>query len=79
MDNDLNLRTVTGQRLIDTIIDNLPYEMVKAFTASRTDIHPWTFANCFQTFEDLYLTLIVRILLIQLLTTPLIPVRLGCF
>jgi hypothetical protein len=39
--------TITGERLIDGVIYNFVYEVVKAFDAYVTDVHCRAFSYCF--------------------------------
>lgn len=40
---DIDIRTITGEGFVNTIVDNFPYQMVKAFAVCWTDIHPLVF------------------------------------
>ncbi len=59
MYNHLNPVTITCECLIDTIIDDLPYQVMETFRTSRTNIHARTFPNRFQPFQYLNLALII--------------------
>lgn len=63
MHDHLNLRTVTGQRLVNTVVDHFPYQMMKPSDASGTNIHPRPLTNRFQAFQDLNLALIISVLI----------------
>ncbi len=45
-----NQRTITGQSLVDTVIDNLIHQMVQAPAGNAADIHTRAFAHSFQAF-----------------------------
>jgi hypothetical protein len=53
VDGDVDLVTVAGQRLINGVVDNLIYEMVKARCAGRTDVHRRTLPHRLEALEDL--------------------------
>jgi hypothetical protein len=59
---DVDLIAMTGQRLVDRVVDDLVDEMVQPGSASRADVHRRTLADRFEAFEDLDLvrTVIVR-------------------
>ncbi|MNT70204.1 hypothetical protein D3C72_2085630 [compost metagenome] len=59
MYNHLNPVAKTCQRLIDTIIDNLPDQMMQTFGTSGADVHAGTFPNSFQPLKHLNLALII--------------------
>ena len=48
---------------VDGVIDNFVDEVVQASLRCRSDIHTGTFTDCFQSFENLYLALVVDLLL----------------
>ena len=50
--DDLDVRAVPGQRLVDRVVHHLVHQVVEAALARRTDVHTGTFADSFQAFED---------------------------
>ena len=50
---------MSGHSLIDRVVDNLPYKVMKSSLISRSDIHSWTFTNRFKSFKNLDITTIV--------------------
>ncbi len=52
MDRDHDLGAVTGQRLVDGVIDNLVDEVVQTAFARGADVHARTLAHRFETLED---------------------------
>ncbi|MNC19049.1 hypothetical protein D3C75_669740 [compost metagenome] len=59
MNNHLNPVAKTCQRLIDTVIDNLPDQMMQTLGAGRADVHAGTLPDRFQPFKHLNLALII--------------------
>ncbi len=53
MDDDVNPRRVTGQRLVDRVVDHLINKVMQAHLAGRADIHGRPETNCLKAFEDL--------------------------
>jgi hypothetical protein len=47
VDNNVYTRAVPGQRLVDTVIDDLVYEMMETIRAGAPDIHTGTLPNRF--------------------------------
>ena len=58
-ENDVDLVAETGEVLVDTVIEDLPDEVVKTFRARRADIHTGSLADGFQSFQNDNLTAIV--------------------
>ena len=52
-DDDRYRRTVTGERLVDAVIDDLVYEMVKPVRARTPDVHTRSLTYRLQTRQDL--------------------------
>ena len=50
-DPDVDLRRVSGHRLVDGVVDDLPDEVVQTSLAGGADIHARAFADRLQTFE----------------------------
>ena len=46
------LRRVSGHRLVDGVVDDLPYQMVQTALAGGADIHAGAFADGLQTLEN---------------------------
>ncbi|GIE32092.1 hypothetical protein Ait01nite_051370 [Actinoplanes italicus] len=42
---------VTGQRLVDRVVHNLPHEVVQTALTGGADVHTGTLADRFQAFE----------------------------
>ena len=55
MHRDFNMIADSGQGLVDRIVDDLIDQMMKASDTGCADIHTGTFANGFQTFQNLNL------------------------
>ena len=53
VDDDLDLRTVAGQRLIDGVIHDLIHQMVQTAGRRGADVHTWALAHRFQTLQNL--------------------------
>ena len=53
MNRDFNMSTETGQRFVDGVIYHFIHQMVQTARRSITDVHPRTFANGLQPFQDL--------------------------
>ncbi len=51
-DPHVDLRRVSGHRLVDRVVDDLPDEVVQTALAGGADIHARTFADGLQTFEN---------------------------
>ncbi|MNJ75074.1 hypothetical protein D3C77_721100 [compost metagenome] len=45
MDDDFDFVTISCQSLVNTVIDDFPYEVMKTLAARRANIHPRTFTN----------------------------------
>jgi hypothetical protein len=45
--------SISGQRLVDGVVDHLIDQVVQAHLASRADVHGRTQTNRLQTFQDL--------------------------
>ncbi|MPM11774.1 hypothetical protein SDC9_58125 [bioreactor metagenome] len=58
-DRNLYLCRKTGQRFIDGIIHDFPDQMVQTRATGRANVHSGTFADCFQSFQNLDLTGII--------------------
>ncbi len=52
MQRDFNPVAVTGERLIDGVVDDLPEAVHQPARIRRTDIHARTLANRLEPFED---------------------------
>ena len=54
MNRDVNLCAMAGQRLINRIVEHLKHQMMQAGTVTGVaDIHAWTLAHRFKTFQNL--------------------------
>ena len=53
MDDDADMRTVAGKRLIDRIVHNLIDKVMQASRRSRTNVHPRPLSDCLKSFQDL--------------------------
>ena len=53
MDDHLDPIAVTGQRLVDRVVDELVDHVVQAVHVGVADVHAWPFANGLETFKDL--------------------------
>ncbi|MNI45366.1 hypothetical protein D3C73_997880 [compost metagenome] len=56
---NVDFRTILRQMLVDSIINNLPYQMMKSRRARTTDIHTWSFAYRNKPFEHLNVVRVV--------------------
>ena len=56
---DRDMFRMTCHRFIDRVIDDFPDEVMESLFIRFSDIHPGTFANGFEAFEDLDLTGVV--------------------
>ena len=52
MDRHLDVVAVTGERLVDGVVDDLVDEMVKSADTGRADVHAGALANRLETLED---------------------------
>ena len=50
---DVDLIGEAGHRLVDGVVDHLPDQVVQTPLAGGADVHPGSFADSFETFEDL--------------------------
>ena len=57
----LDMAAVTGQRLVDGVVDHLANKMVQAARARRADVHARTLADRLKPFEDLNVRAVVMI------------------
>ena len=48
----LDLARVTGHRLIDGVVHDLPHQVVQAARTGRTDVHAGALADSFEALED---------------------------
>ena len=53
MDGYVYVRCMTGQRLVDGVIDHLVDQMVEALVASRPNVHRGAQADSLQTLQNL--------------------------
>src|SRR5204863_4062409 len=53
VEGDRDRGRMTGHRLVDRVVDDLPDEVVQTAIVGRPDVHPGTPPNGFQTLEDL--------------------------
>ena len=51
VDGDLHTRAVAGQMLVDGVVEHLKDAMVESPLIGISDVHPRTFANCFQSLQ----------------------------
>jgi hypothetical protein len=51
--------TISCQGLINTVINHLPYQVVKSLTSSITNVHRRSFSDRFQPVQNLYLAGII--------------------
>jgi hypothetical protein len=52
MEDDAHAVAVTGQSLVDGVVDDLIDKMVKPAWTRGTDVHAGTLAHRFQSLED---------------------------
>jgi len=52
-DRDLDLRRMAGHRLVDRVVDHLPYEVVETPKIGRADVHARPASDRLEPFEDL--------------------------
>jgi hypothetical protein len=52
VDHDLDLVGLAGERLVDSVVDNLVDQVVKAARAGRADVHARALANGFEPLQD---------------------------
>ena len=50
LNRDFDMRTIPGQRFVDTIVDDFIYQMVQPPFRRTADVHPRPFTNGFQAF-----------------------------
>ena len=60
-DLDIDAVAMPSHRLIHSVVHNLPHEVVEAGGTCGPDVHPRTFANRFQAFENLDVCGAVRV------------------
>ena len=53
VDDDVDLRAVAGERLVDRVVDHLVDEVVEPLGAGGSDVHARAFADRLKTFEYL--------------------------
>ena len=56
---DMDVLAVSGQSFVDTVIHNFINQMMKSSRSCASDVHARTLADCFQTFQNLYLRRII--------------------
>ncbi|MNV67408.1 hypothetical protein D3C71_1602110 [compost metagenome] len=61
MDNDINFVAITGQGLVNAVVDDFPHQVMQAAGAGGADIHTGPLAHRFKAFQHLNLVLVVRI------------------
>ena len=55
IDSNFNIFAITSKSLINRVINYFINHMVKACSiVGITNIHTWSFSNCFQTFKYFY-------------------------
>ena len=64
MDFDRDFVAHTGERFVNRVVHNLVNKMVKSLFRSRADVHTGTLADCLQSLKHLYLTVLVRALIL---------------
>ena len=52
MDRDLDRAGVTGEGLVDRVVDDLVDEVMEATETRRTDVHTWPEPDRLEAFED---------------------------
>lgn len=62
MDDDLDLHAVSGQMLIDRVVEHLRDAMVESPLVGTTDVHARFFPDCFQPLQRADLGAIVGFL-----------------
>jgi hypothetical protein len=62
MDHDADLARVPGECFVDGIVYDFVGEVVESAGRSGTDVHPGTFSNGIQTFQNLNLASVVACL-----------------
>src|SRR5260370_4919546 len=50
---NVDLGAESRERFVNRVVDDLGYEMVQSTLGGIADVHPGTFANCFESFENL--------------------------
>src|SRR5260370_36258923 len=50
---EVYLGAVTSQCLVDRVVNDLSDEVMQTPLGGVADVHPGTFANCFESFENL--------------------------
>ena len=53
LDRHFDVRTISGQGFVDTVIDDFVDQMMKASCRCTADVHPRPFADGFQAFQYL--------------------------
>ena len=66
VDGDLDSVTVAGEMLIDGVIENLEYAVVKATHIGIADIHAWALADGLKAFEFVDLSSAILLLISDL-------------
>ena len=59
VDRHVDHRRMARQRFVDRVVDYFVNQVVETSRGRRADVHAGTFANCLETFENLYLTSVV--------------------
>jgi hypothetical protein len=62
VDGDLDLRAVSGEVLIDGVVQNLEYAVMQTALIGIPDVHPGTLADGIKTFELVDLSGVVFLL-----------------
>ena len=60
-DRDIDRVAVSGERLIDRVVDDLVHQVVESARARRADVHTGAFAYRLETLENLDLIRAVRV------------------
>ena len=53
MQDDVDLRAVAGDRLVDGVVDDLPEAVHEPGRAVGPDVHPWALADGLEAFKHL--------------------------
>ena len=72
VDHDLDLVGLAGERLVDSVVDNLVDQVVEAAGAGRADVHARPLADGLETLEDGDVLRVVAAVVLLLALAPLV-------
>ena len=72
VDHDLDLVGLAGERLVDSVVDNLVDQVMEAAGAGRADVHARTLADGLEPFEDGDVLRVVAAVALLLALAPLL-------